>query len=129
MADVGGDPLQRGPKADVAHIRQEAVGDVTVFVVENENIYAKQAEEMADAIRGGIRSADRPRILVDLSAAEFTCSALMGLLIDLHKSAAEKGGDLKICVTGGHAAYTMKLVKLNHIIDMAGDRQSLIDVF
>jgi len=123
------DPLKPDLKADEAHIRREDVADVMVFAIENENVYPKQAGEIAAVIRALALSAPRPKILVDLSRVQFISSAFIGNLADLQKLASEKSGSLKICVTGGHVAYTMKLVKLNKLIEIAGDRQTLLDSF
>lgn len=124
-----GDPPQMSLNTDAAHVRREEVGDVVVFAVENENIYPKQAEEITGVIRAGILSADPPRVLADLSRVKFICSAFIGHLIELHKEARDRSGEVKICVTGEHAAYTMKLVKLSNIIEIGGDRQKLIESF
>lgn len=122
-------PLQTSLNTDAAHVRREDVSDVVVFAVENENIYPKQAEEIAGVIKAGILSADRPKVLADLSRVKFICSVFIGHLIELHKQATDRSGELKICVTGEHAAYTMKLVKLSNIIEIGGDRQKLIESF
>ena len=124
-----GDPLDMKLKEDAAHVHREAAGDVTVFVVENENVYPKQSNEIAASIRGAILAAEPPKVLIDLSQVQFLCSAFIGKLIELHKLAEEQGGAIKLCVTGEHVAYTMKLVKLNNIIHIGGKRQELIDSF
>jgi len=128
-ASPSGDPLHMNLKGDVAHVRREDVGEVMVFVVDNDNIYPKQAKEIAHAVKGGIRSADRPKVLLDLSRVQFICSALIGHLVYLHERAQAKSGDFKICVTGERPAYTMKLVHLNRVMDIGGDRQQLIESF
>jgi anti-anti-sigma factor len=123
------DPLRMNLKGDAAHVRRDDAGGVMVFVVENTNIYPKQGTEIAKQVRAALEPADRPRLLLDLSRVEFICSAFIGRLLDLHKRAAARSGALKLCVTGEHVAYTMKLVKLNRIIEIGGDRQELIDSF
>ena len=123
------DPLRMGLKSDAADIRSEMVGDVAVFVIGNENLYPKQAAEVTAVVQAYISPVEHPNVLIDLSAVEFLCSAFIGQLVDLHKQATEQSGSLKVCVTGGHAAYTMKLVKLNKLLDMGGDREKLIASF
>ena len=127
--DGSPDPLNMNLKEDAARIREETAGGVHVLIVENENVYPKQSGEIAAAVRGKVSAADAPKVLVDLSAVQFICSAFIGQLVDLHKLAEERGGTIKLCVTGEHVAYTMKLVKLNNILDIGGDRQTLIDSF
>jgi anti-anti-sigma factor len=132
MSDDAGqadDPLNMNLKEDAARVHHEAAGDVTVFVVENENVYPKQSQDIASAIRGAILAADAPKVLIDLSQVQFICSAFIGRIIELHKLAEERGGVIKLCVTGEHVAYTMKLVKLNNIIPIGGNRQELLDSF
>ena len=130
MSENGRDPLRMGPKADEAHIRLETAGDVTIYAIANENVYPKQADEIAETIRTALLEApDAPKALIDLSGVEFICSALIGVLVDLHQLARDRAGELKICVTGEHAAYTMKLVKLNSVMQIAGNRQALLDSF
>ena len=132
MSDQTGradDPLDMNLKEDAAHVDREDVRGVTVFTVRNENIYPKQATGITGTVKAGIMSADQPKVLVDLSPVQFMCSAFIGQLVDLHRLAEEKSGALKICVTGEHVAYTMKLVKLNNIIHIAGDKQQLLDSF
>ena len=116
-------------KEDAARVERESVGDVMVLVVGNTNVYPKQAREVARAVGGAMLSATPPKVLVDLSRVEFICSAFIGQLIDLHKEARAAGGDLKIHVTGEHVAYTMKLVKMDTIVDVSADRQELIEAF
>lgn len=123
------DPLDMKLKEDAAHVHRETAGDVTVFIVENENVYPKQSSEIAASIRGVILAAKPPKVLIDLSQVQFLCSAFIGKLIELHKLAEKGGGVIKLCVTGEHVAYTMKLVKLNKIIHIGGKRQKLIDSF
>ena len=128
-ADRPGDPLHMNLKDGAAHVHREDVGDVMVFGVENENVYPRQADEIAAIIKAGIIASDKPKAIVDLSRVQFICSAFIGLLIDVHKLAGEKSGEIKLCVTGEHVAYTMKLVKLQKIMQIAGDRQQLLDSF
>ncbi len=128
-ADRPADPLNMNLKEDAAHVREETAGDVRVLVVENENVYPKQSKEIAGAIREVLATADAPKVLVDLSPVQFVCSAFIGQIVDLHKLAEERGGAIKLCVTGEHVAYTMKLVKLNNIIHIGGDRQQLLESF
>jgi len=123
------DPLDMKLKEDAAQVHREAAGDVTVFVVENENVSPKQSNEIAASIRGAILAAKPPKVLIDLSQVQFLCSAFIGKLIELHNLAEEGGGTIKLCVTGEHVAYTMKLVKLSKIIHIGGSRQELIDAF
>ena len=128
-ADRADDPLNMNLKEDAARVHHEAAGDVTVFVVENENVYPKQSQDIGSAIRGVILAVDAPKVLIDLSQVQFICSAFIGRIIGLHKLAEERGGVIKLCVTGEHVAYTMKLVKLNNIIPIGGNRQELLDSF
>ena len=123
------DPLNMNLKEDAAHVHHETAGDVAVLVVENENVYPKQSREIAASIRGTILAAAASKVLIDLSQAEFICSAFIGEIVKLHKLAEEQGGKLKLCVTGEHVAYTMKLVKLSNVIEIGGDRQALLDSF
>lgn len=123
------DPLNMNLKEDAAHVHHETAGDVAVLVVDNENVYPKQSKEIAAAIRGTISAATEPKVLIDLSQVEFMCSAFIGEIVGLHKLAEERSGTVKLCVTGEHVAYTMKLVKLSNIIEIGGDRQVLLDSF
>ena len=123
------DPLNINLKEDAARVHHETAGDVAGLVVENENVYPKQSKEIAAAIHGTVLAAAKPKVLIDLSQVEFMCSAFIGEIVALHKLAEEQGGTLKLCVTGEHVAYTMKLVKLNNIIEIGGDRQELLDSF
>ncbi len=132
MSEQGGQPddsLNMSLKEGAARVRREDAGRVIVFAVENENIYPKQAEEIAAIIRAGIDGAERPAVLLDLTAVQFICSAFIGQLVELCKLSADKCGQLKLCVAGEHVAYTMKLVKINKIIEIAGDRHELLESF
>jgi len=123
------DPLHMGAKNDDACVRQEDIGDVSVMIIENENLYPKQSQEIGRTIKLAIRDSKRPKILVDLTKVQFASSIFIGQLVDLHQLAREKSGDLKVCVTGEHVAYTMKLVKLNKVIEIGGDKVKLLDSF
>jgi anti-anti-sigma factor len=126
---VGDDPLHMAEKEGALHARRETAGGVMVFIVENPDLYAKQADELGEQIGSEIESADRPAVLVDLSGVRFVCSALIGRLIDLHKRAKDKGGTLKLCVTGEHVEYSFKLVHLHEVIEIGRDRRALLDAF
>ena len=123
------DILHMGLKEDAAHVRREDAGGVIVLAVGNENIYPKQSAEIGAEIRAELASVDRPRLLLDLSAVKFVCSAFIGKLVELQKDAAARSGEIKVCVTGEHVVYTMKLVRLHKIIQLAPDRQQLLDAF
>lgn len=123
------DPLHMGAKNDDACVSREDIGGVSVMIVENENLYPKQSQEIGRIIKLAIRDSKQPKILVDLTKVQFASSAFIGQLVDLHQFAREKSGDLKVCVTGEHVAYTMKLVKLNKVMEIGGDKVKLLDSF
>jgi len=128
-AALPNDPLHLNLKSDAAHVRRENVNGVMVFEVANENVYPKQAAEIEDVVRAALLTGKTPKALVDLTRVQFIASDFIGRLIDLHKLAGERDGALKICVTGERVAYTMKLVKLNKLIEIGGDRQQLLESF
>ena len=112
---------------DAAHVRREDAGGVMGFVVENENVYPRQAAGIRGIIEADLTRAARPKVLVDLRRVEFICSTFIGGLVLLHKLAKERSGEVKLHVTGERAAYTMKLVKLHKIMETGGDREKLIE--
>lgn len=123
------DPLHLDRKADAAQVHSEHADDVLVFVVETENIYPKQAGELAAYMKAAIQPLDSPRVLVDLDRVRFACSAFVGQLISIHKLVAARGGDMKVFVTDEHVAYTVRLVKLHKLLDVGDDREQLIGSF
>jgi len=123
------DPLHSDAKTRAARVRRESVRGVSVFVVETESVYPRQAAEIASALKGGVLAAERPKVLADLSGVRFVCSAFIGKLMEVFKESEQRGGTFKICVKDERVAYTMKLVRLDALVEVGCDRAALIESF
>jgi anti-anti-sigma factor len=128
MTDAPGkrDPLHMDEKEGAARTRREVVGGVVIFAVESANVYPRQADEIADTVTREIETAEPPRLLLDLSAVEFVCSAFLGRLIQMHQRAKERSGGFKVCVASPHVDFTAKLLHLNEVMEIGHDRDELV---
>lgn len=132
MADAGKtnqDILHLHQKHEASQLSVQNVGQITIFTVENSNLYPKQANGIRQKMMLKANNIEKPKILVDLSKVQLVTSAFIGGLVELHNHVASKSGVVKLFVPNKHVSYTLRLVRLHKLMEISADRYALLAQF
>jgi len=113
----------RDASEDVLIIEQH--GDFLVIAVSRliMGLDHSSGEILAGMILNRIREIDVPLVIVDLAGVELFDSMFLSVLLRCWKSSATRGGMMVICGAGERALELLKIVKLDLLWPIYGNRE------
>ncbi len=106
---------------------QETVGDVTIVVVHEKTIDARNAQAVKTRIQGMLQPS--MKLVLDLSAVEFLDSSGLGILLSCLRQLTSSGGQMKLTGVSKPVRAILELVRFHRIIDIYNDRDEALRAY
>ena len=103
-----------------SRIKVEYGIDVTFVTLADERILdEEQIRELRKSLEPVIEKNQDKKLIINFLNVKFMTSALLGLLVRVHKRVSESGGQLQLCNMDPNIRRVFEITKLTKIIDIS----------
>ena len=109
---------------------QRNVGDVAIISFTDDRILDPGAiERLGASLRAHVDSDPRDKFVLDFSAVGYMSSAMLGMLINLQKKVAAKGGTIKLAAIKDSILEVFRITKLDAVFAIYRSEDAAVFAF
>jgi anti-anti-sigma factor len=98
----------------------EHTPDTTIITLIDEKILAPEyLKELEELVLSVVEQARRQHLTLDFCNIKFLSSAVLGLLVKIHKKMCERKGQLKLCNISPDIYKVFEITRLNKVFDIS----------
>ena len=91
----------------------------TVTLMDKKLLDAQDIQELQEALMSVVKQARREKLILDFANVQFLSSAVLGLLVRVHKNICERRGQLQLRNINTKIYEIFKITKLTEIFDIS----------
>jgi anti-sigma B factor antagonist len=108
-----------------AKIFVEHYPDTTVITFMHEGILTEEyIKELGESIMSVVNQAQRQNLVLDFANVKFLSSAVLGLLVKVHKKICERKGHLELCNISPDIYRVFEITQFNKVFDISTQKKS-----
>ncbi|MHC4500275.1 MAG: STAS domain-containing protein [Planctomycetota bacterium] len=98
--------------------------DVTTITFMHENVLTEEyIKGLEESIMSVVEQARRQNLVLDFGNVKFLSSAVLGLLIKVHKKICQRKGHLQLCNISPDIYKVFEITRLNKVFDISTKKQ------